>query len=166
MEIKSFIELKNDSLFWLTQLMRNQHWKDYLHICSLWSVDLIQLSLKQGELPLHFSIPFYSCKTVRWQNVVKRTYRCAISFANTMCTINASIWNIDTCLTKQTLNCFQDFSGEFILLFLHVFNSQGEASTILLILFGILFMVVSIFPSFFLKIQVFLFQVCHVLLKH
>ena len=45
-------------------------------------------------------------------------YQSVIDSAKTMYMINAGIWDIDAFLTKQTLNYFQDFAGEFIFLFL------------------------------------------------
>ena len=155
--------------FWVgnwCQHKRNQHWNDCLRICSLWSAGLIWLLFSQVNFHsifqfLHFPVN-YSLVT----KCCKAYYHRVASSANTLCTINVGIWDINTCLTKQALNYFQDFVAGFILLFLYVFNSQTEASTILLIFFAILFYIVSTFLSFFLKIQVFLFQVCHVLLKH
>ena len=52
---------------------------------------------------------------------------------------------LTTCLSKQALNCFREFVREFIFLFLHVFNSQTEASIILLIFFEKKFKILSIF---------------------
>ena len=127
--------------FWVgnwCQHVRNLHWKDCLRIFSLWSVALIWLLLSQGELHSIFQfLPF----PVKYSAVTKccwAYYHRVISSANTMCTMNADIWDINTCLTKQTLNCFQDFFGRFIFLFLHVFNSQTETSSLLLIFFAIL----------------------------
>ena len=61
-----------------------------------------------------------------------RYYHRVISSTNTMRTINARVWDINTCFTKPALNCFQDFIGGFIFLFPYFFDSQIEASTILL----------------------------------
>ena len=94
----------------------NQHWTSCLHIYSLWSVGLIWLLLSEVELSPYFSQYFTVTKCC------KAHYHRVISSANTMCTINTAIWNINTCLTKQALDWFQDYEGGFIVLFLHFLN--------------------------------------------
>ena len=81
-----------------------------------------------------YNMPFVKSRwTFTYSAVTKvRYYHLVISSTNTMRTINARIWDINTCLTKPALNCFQNFVGGFIFLFPYFFDSQIEASTILL----------------------------------
>ena len=145
---------KNDSLLIEKLVLSRQFMSAYTKPTLerlLTSVGLIWILL--GWVNFHSVFQFlpFPVKCRAMTKCCKPYYHRVISSANTMCTINAGIWDINTCLTKQALNYFKDFDGGFIFLFLHVFDSQIEASTILLVIFKIL----SIFHSFSLKVRVF-----------
>ena len=86
----------------------------------IWKVDFVAsiyvslyetklgLLLSQGEVSLIFSIPYFFFAVTKF---CKAYCHQVTSSAETMLMINTSIWNINTCITKQTLNCFEDFDS-------------------------------------------------------
>ena len=105
----------------------SSHWKDFFHVCRS---SHQRCSTKKGVLRNFTKFTGkHLCQGLCFNKVA--------GLRTAMWTINAGIWNVESYSTKQYY--LRDIFRGFIFLFLHVFDSQAEASTILLIFFATLF---------------------------